>query len=236
MKNVKKTSAMKSATSMLELIAYIVVAGIIASVALPSFFSVQDDAKVSSEKSTIGSIRSSIGMLHGKAIIKNSDFKVKFTAPDSTTKILSVVVSDELYPTGLSVRGTAIAGEYTTSELASDGSTTADAFGATSSNGEHTLGLVLDFDGRTLWKTGATEAGTSGGTDAVYASGNTHCKTMLEGQASQATGVKDDIAVDEFELDSFGAWQYDCVTGTLIYRANNGAASPAALLYTSDTN
>ena len=234
--------------TMIELIFVIVVLGILAAVAMPKFVNVQDDAKVSSEKSTIGAIRSAIGMLHGKAIIKNSDFVVKITGATTSpaTETVVVAVTDELYPTSLSITSTAadtsktgvdntatkspskVATVYVAGAKASDGSK---AYGT--SDGAATLAIVLDLEGRTDWKTGATE--TSAGGSAAYASGGTYMKQLLEGPASEATGVKDDAAIDEFEVDSDGTWQYDAIVGTIVYRANDGATPAGALTYLSAT-
>jgi type II secretory pathway pseudopilin PulG len=54
---------------MIELIFVIVILGILAAVALPRFAGVQDDAQISSERSGIGSIRSSLQAVRGKAIV-----------------------------------------------------------------------------------------------------------------------------------------------------------------------
>ena len=242
-----KRTNMRNGFTMIELIFVIVVLGILAAVAMPKFVNVQDDAKVSSEKSTIGAVRSAIGMLHGKAIIKNSDFIVKITGATTSpaTETVVIAVTDELYPTSLSVSSTQadaskagvvsssdskITGaDYYAGAKASDG---AKAF--STQDGAATLAIVLDLEGRTDWKTGATE--TSAGGDAAYATGGTYMKQLLEGPASQATGVKDDATIDEFEVDSMGAWQYDAIVGTIVYRANDGASTPGALTYTSNTN
>lgn len=236
----RKTN-MKSGFTMIELIFVIVVLGILAAVAMPKFVNVQDDAKVSSEKSTIGAIRSSIGMLHGKAIIKNGDFLVKITGATATpaTETLVVATTDELYPASLSITSTIanaskdtvvastdakITGAaYYTSALESNGAT---AFGT--ENGAATLAVVLDLEGRTDWKTGQTYAGVAAGTAGAYSSGDAYMKQTIEGPASQATGVKDDNTIDEFEVDSDGVWQYDAISGTIVYRIDADGAGTAA--------
>lgn len=243
-----KNTNMRSGFTMIELIFVIVVLGILAAVAMPKFVNVQDDAKVSSEKSTIGAVRSAIGMLHGKAIIKNSDFAVKITGATTTpsTETLVVTVTDELYPTALSITSSAAntsktgvdntaansptgnLAQYVTGALESDGAV---AYGTT--NGAATLAVVLDLEGRTDWKTGGTE--TAIGTAGTYASGGTYFKQLLEGPASQATGVKDDATIDEFEVDSDGVWQYDAIVGTIVYRVDADGAGTAAT-FQSGTN
>ena len=257
MKNIK----MKSGFTMIELIFVIVVLGILASVALPKFVNFQDDAKVSSEKSTIGAVRSAIGMLHGKAIIKNGDFVAKITAGDTanagvvTTQTLAVTVTDELYPVGLSITdvdgdtaktgvdttdanspsGTAL--NYVATVKPSDGGT--DWVSGTSGNGIATLAVVLSLEGRTSWATGQVEGQTdtgtySGGTQKPYVSGDAFSKMLIEGPATTATGVKDDQTIDEFEIDSDGTWQYDAIVGTITYRKDDGAGN--ALTVSSATN
>jgi prepilin-type N-terminal cleavage/methylation domain-containing protein len=255
-----KSSKMRSGFTMIELIFVIVVLGILAAVAMPKFVNVQDDAKVSSEKSTIGAVRSAIGMLHGKAIIKNGNFAVKITAPvensNATTKTLAILVSDELYPIGLSITTqdgnsaklhddntnvvknndavSNVTADFLSTKIASKGG---EEYSDTQGNGEATLASVLDLEGRTDWATGAVE--TASGTDGAYKTGMGYTKQILEGPASTSTGVKDDYTVNEFDVDSDGAWQYDAITGTIVYRENDGLdneGKPNALTYTSATN
>ncbi|EJF07405.1 prepilin-type N-terminal cleavage/methylation domain-containing protein [Thiovulum sp. ES] len=65
---------MKRAFSMIELVFVIVILGILSVVAMPKFASVQDDALVSNEKATIEAVKNSIQQLHGKWLLRRSDF------------------------------------------------------------------------------------------------------------------------------------------------------------------
>ena len=56
--------------TLIELIMVIVILGILAAVAVPKFFNLQDDAKVAAEMGVAGAVRSGIGMLHGALITK----------------------------------------------------------------------------------------------------------------------------------------------------------------------
>ena len=248
-----KKMNMKNGFTMIELIFVIVVLGILASVAMPKFASVQSDAKVASEKATMGSVRNAIGMLHGKAIIKDKAFKMKISSPEVTTKsaALLVSISDEMYPLSLSLIGsttgetskegdsvdnvkTTGANIYKPTSLASDGSVD---WADDKTNGKATMGVTLEYEGRAAFKTGAPEDAAAN--DATYASGSTYYKQLIEGPASKAGGITDDNAnVDEFEIDADGAWQYDAITGTVVYRidADNDLTSSDPLTYTSDTN
>jgi len=231
-----KSSKMRSGFTMIELIFVIVVLGILAAVAMPKFVNVQDDAKVSSEKSTVGAIRSAIGMLHGKAIIKNGDFSVKFTAPDATPATLLVTVTNELYPVGLTVEATPASANTTTAKKDAIGGDYIPKLAAqdiiTNGGAQPTLAVVLDLEGRKNWATGALNGGT--GTQYDATDSNSTAKMLIEGPATYQTGVKDDTDIDEFEIDSNGAWQYDSITGTIIYR--DADTDDTSLEYTDDTN
>jgi type II secretory pathway pseudopilin PulG len=68
---------------MIELIFVIVILGILAAVALPRFASIQDDANIAAEKSVIGSIRSGLQVIKGRALA-NSTRDVNITFMDAS--------------------------------------------------------------------------------------------------------------------------------------------------------
>jgi prepilin-type N-terminal cleavage/methylation domain-containing protein len=56
--------------TLIELIMVIVILGILAAVAVPKYFNLQDDAKVAAEMGVAGAVRSGIGIIHGSLITK----------------------------------------------------------------------------------------------------------------------------------------------------------------------
>jgi prepilin-type N-terminal cleavage/methylation domain-containing protein len=205
-----KNTKMRSGFTMIELIFVIVVLGILAAVAMPKFVSVQDDARVSSEKATVGAIKSAVGMLHGKALIKSDDFYTKFTDGTGTQKTLKISVSDTLFPKSLSVTDTETAA--TASEPAHYPIETTAAVDGT----DWTMAVVLDLEGRKDWSTAAPT--DVDGTKGYYT-------VTFEGPATKAKGVKDDSTIDEFEVDSAGNWVYDSTIGRIAYDKDDTTAT-----------
>jgi general secretion pathway protein G len=66
-----------AAFSMIELVFVIVIIGIMTTVAIPKFSSIQDDALVSNEKMTIGIVRQGILSLHGKRSFRSHPGKYR---------------------------------------------------------------------------------------------------------------------------------------------------------------
>lgn len=65
---------MKKAFTLIELIFVIVIIGVLASVAVPKFAGLSDNAKISSELSTASSVQTAIDACHGEWIINEGSF------------------------------------------------------------------------------------------------------------------------------------------------------------------
>jgi len=66
----------RQAFSMIELVFVIVILGILSAVAIPRFASIQDDALIATEKTTIGVARQGVTALYGKRLIRGKDMSV----------------------------------------------------------------------------------------------------------------------------------------------------------------
>ena len=224
---------MKNGFTMIELIFVIVVLGILAAVAIPKFTNISSEALVSSEKAMIGSIRSSIGMIKGKAQIKRSNFVMTMTGVNGSKETVFMEVSKGLYPLSLS---TEIAkstvskvatnnplilypNDITTASFNTDYVLTASASGGNSnelygnqsfqcSTSEvkdcyHTGSIVLEQDSRLKMRTSAVKDG----------------KQYIEGVASDRLGPDNATEDSELEIDYKGAWVYDSSTGIINYHS-----------------
>ena len=94
---------MKSAFSMIELVFVIVILGIMAAVAVPKFSGIQDDALISTEKSTIGIVRQGIMSLYGKRLIRGEDFSITITDKNGLDYTSKVYFTTKYYPMTLDV-------------------------------------------------------------------------------------------------------------------------------------
>ncbi len=70
--------------TLIELIMVIVILGILAAVAVPKYFNLQDDAKVAAEMGVAGGVRSGIGIIHGSLITKYASINTSSGAAVTT--------------------------------------------------------------------------------------------------------------------------------------------------------
>ena len=75
--------------TLIELIMVIVILGILAAVAVPKYFNLQDDAKVAAEMGVAGGVRSGIGIIHGSLITKYASINTS-TSADVTAVLREV--------------------------------------------------------------------------------------------------------------------------------------------------
>jgi MSHA pilin protein MshA len=78
MRNSFKKSA-EAGFTLIELIVVIVILGILAATALPKFMDMGGEARVASLNAAVGSVKSSVAMLHGKWLIAKDDITVEGT-------------------------------------------------------------------------------------------------------------------------------------------------------------
>jgi len=113
---------MKSAFSMIELVFVIVILGILAAVAVPKFSGIQDDALISTEKTTIGIVRQGIVALYGKRLIRGGDFSITVTDKTGVDYTSKVSFTSKLYPITLDVQAVGVTTDnnQTTATVRSD--------------------------------------------------------------------------------------------------------------------
>lgn len=98
----------RAAFSLIELIFVIVIISILAVVAIPKVAELQDDAKASKEKYTIGAARESVASLYNYKIThpQVSEQNITLTHIDSSTYSCTLLYSPNSYPLGVSVGST----------------------------------------------------------------------------------------------------------------------------------
>ncbi len=141
---------MRRAFSMIELVFVIVILGILAAVAIPRFTSIQDDALISNEKTTIGVARQGISMLYGKRLTRGEDFNITLTDKDGNDYVAQVSFTSKLYPTTLDVQN--------------PGSSTDNNLSTSTTRGDRkTFALVVEPEGLSDWNRSGLSGSLSSG-------------------------------------------------------------------------
>jgi type II secretory pathway pseudopilin PulG len=166
---------------MIELIFVIVILGILAAVALPRFVGVQDDAQVSSEKTGIGSIRSSLQAIRGRALV-NADRDVNVTFLDERGGFHQVNL-------GRNIGSTLAAAQGQDRNLSINSYPNAISLSAWNGDGKERAGLGLDETDKLARASG--ESGPQGSLGAVLAlePDGRSSYTTFEGSAAGAPAI-----------------------------------------------
>ena len=85
----------KSAFTMIELIFVIVILGILATVAIPKLSGIEEDAYLGKAKSAIGSARSAVISLQGRAKLRNANFNITVESKSGTESTAAVVFAND---------------------------------------------------------------------------------------------------------------------------------------------
>ena len=207
----------KNAFTMIELIFVIVVLGILSGVAMTKYNSVQLDAKIASEKNTIGAVRYTIGIIHAKSEIKKGDFVAYTASPDGKGRVaMTVETTSKFYPISLSGENAPRAdGTYHLTEN--------EQLEIPNGINGSVLFVIMAYSSRAKFSTGKTF--TAEGTEGRCDKNSLNCKQLVEGPATKSSGIP---STDKgfYELDSTGAWVYDAMNGTLNYAENKGDGTP----------
>jgi type II secretory pathway pseudopilin PulG len=176
---------------MIELVFVIVILGIMAAVAVPKFTGIQDDALISSEKTTVGIARQGASMLYGKRLVRGTDFDVTLADKDGAQYTARVVFnSSSYYPVTLDINSS------------KDGNSIPTAGGTISTDMSDgmTFGLVAEPESIVnQWERNRTRTGTDSVTEHI-------------GPASRS------ITDTNAEIHQGNYWEYNNTTGKIILK------------------
>jgi type II secretory pathway pseudopilin PulG len=175
---------------MIELVFVIVILGIMAAVAVPRFASIQDDALISNEKTTIGVARQGVTTLYGKRQVRGGDFSITLSNKDGAEYTSAVYFSSSYFPYTLSVGAT------------TGGGTTDNNVTSATTRGDYTaLALVVEPEALADWNSSAHFDGSS--ELAIY--------------TGPASNVVDD---GNAEIHQGDWWEYNNTSGKIILQEN----------------
>jgi len=202
---------MKNAFTMIELIFVIVILGILASVALPKYENIQNDAKIAYEKNVIGALRSTLGAIHAKSEMKNGDFIAYTDSPTGVGRAsIKIEVTKTKYPISVSSENTKNAdGTYHLTEN--------EEFEKENGINGSVLAVIMTYSSRDNFSTGKTF--TADGTEARCDKTVNECKQLIEGPATKKTGIPGSEK-GFLQYVSNGAWVYDAISGVIAYIPN----------------